>query len=203
MDRTNLIVLDTAPGWEPGDVDALLINLRDEETPYIVARGFDAGTFSWSAGSYHRDLLSAMGDLHRTDYLEWAIAGCTPEDVVELYQDDFYVTDRDARRIANKVNERMGMRDYLFEVELDEEVRNSLVRRADATPEERRQFEIDNEYAEMKAESYFIASKDIRPGLKLETQKTLSPAELRRLAKEAVEKGTPDDGGGGPAAPRL
>lgn len=200
MDRSDLVVLDTVPGWEAGDVDALLVYTRDKQTPYIVARGFNADTFAWSAGSYHGDLLEAVCDLHRASYSKWTIAGCTPEDVLELYRDEYYVSYKDAERIANDVNERIGMRDNFFMAELVEEAEATLVPRSEATADDVRRFEAENEQAEITEEAYFVASKGIRPGLRLPSDQagpvaTLTPAEIARKAIEAA-KG-PDDGNNG------
>lgn len=142
MDRNNLIVLETAPCcWDETQTDALLLHRGNRASPFIIAHEFDQRTFSWSSGSYYGELLPALLSLKGLADPAWSISGCTPDDVLERYGEDWLISREDAEGFAASVNERIGQRDDLFTEEIWEEVRDNCVERGRATRDDLDEFE--------------------------------------------------------------
>lgn len=118
--KDRLVVLDTRPGWD-GQTDALVYDpgAPKDLTPFIIATGFDAESRSWRSGSYRNDLMGALCEFRRTINPEWAISGCTPDDVTELYGDYCHFEPEDASEVAHTVNEWMSNYDDLYSDEID------------------------------------------------------------------------------------
>ena len=152
MDRNNLVVLETAPCcWDETQTDALLLHRGNRAAPFIIAHEFDQETFSWSSGSYYGELLPALLSLKGLADPTWAISGCTPDDVLERYGEDWLMSREDAEWLAASVNERVGQRDDLFTEEIWEEVHDSYIERGRATRDDLNEFERRVEREEERA----------------------------------------------------
>lgn len=138
--KDRLVVLDTRPGWD-GQTDALLYDpdAPKDLTPFIIAQGYDEEYKSWQAGSYRRDLLGAVCEFRGAINPKWAISGCTPDDVVELYGDYCRFGPGDAEDVAHTVNEWISNYDDLFTDEIgvcvEERLSEGKLAKLENTPE--------------------------------------------------------------------
>lgn len=135
-----LVILDTRPGRD-GQTDALLYDpgAPKDLAPFIIAQGYDEEYKSWQAGSYRRDLLGAVCEFRGAINPKWAISGCTPDDVVELYGDYCRFGPGDAEDVAHTVNEWISNYDDLFTDEIgvcvEERLSEGKLAKFENTPE--------------------------------------------------------------------
>lgn len=116
--KENLVVLETQNSWHEHPT-ALLFDPSGKHSRYIVAYSFNESNREWSHGDYYSDLSTAIYDFYGKTHSEYTIEGCTPDDVLEVYGDEYSQLDyNDARQIACNVNKVLSHMDDLYAEDL-------------------------------------------------------------------------------------
>lgn len=112
--KENLVMLETQNSWHEHPT-ALLFDPSGKHSRYIVAYGFNESNKEWSHGDYYSDLPTAVYDFYGKTRSEYTIEGCTPDEVLERYGDEYgWLDQNDAHQIACNVNKSLSCVDDLY-----------------------------------------------------------------------------------------